>query len=184
MNILNLITTLVGVIGTLGGLGTFLYYRQNKTSATADAIERLLTNAKTMSEFTNAQAENFIKLIGQKDSTITSMDSLIQSKTLLISSNEKSIFDLGREISLCKQTLYKQERQILGQEKKIEEMEYIKKELTLLRDRVGYSEHNICLVGDCELRRPKRGKYKGGDEATVAERTLENTEEILDKQKQ
>lgn len=134
-----IISTLVGLIAGIGGVGTIIYYRQNKVGATADAIQKLLV-------VVDSQQETFNKAIEFKDT-------IIDLKNKQAAEHENELAAQKREIADCRFNIANQARQIKGLTNKIAEFER----------RTAFAERNICLVEDCELREPLLGtfKYKG-----------------------
>jgi uncharacterized protein HemX len=141
MSILNLITILVGAIGGLGGVGTFLYYKQNKSSATADAINKSAEAMGNMNTFIASQQMNFNNIIEQKDT-------IIDAKRIMIDKNKEELKEQKRKIDEYDYRIATLERQNKG----------LSDQIGILMARLELSEGNKCTVDNCPNREPPKKK--------------------------
>ena len=143
------ISTVIGALGG-GGISAILLFKQNKSSATADAIDKLLANIAK-------QTDAFDKVLKSKDIMIEQLNDVINQKSLLAEGYEKEIYKLKRESSEFSLNIATMTRQIKGLQ---EQMNRASHKLKEYEERTKYAESNICLVPNCDLRRPKIGTYK------------------------
>ena len=136
------ISTLIGALSG-GGISAILLFKQNKSSATADAIDKLLANIAT-------QTDSFDKVLKSKDVMIEQLNDIIEQKTQVALENQTKIDKLTREWQERDYEFAKMKRQIKGMQTIIDNFEA----------RAKHAENNICEVTGCELRVPKLGTYK------------------------
>ena len=143
------ISTVIGALGG-GGISAILLFKQNKSSATADAIDKLLANIAK-------QTDAFDKVLKSKDIMIEQLNDVINQKSLLAEGYEKEIYKLKKESSEFSFNIATMTRQIKGLQ---EQMNKASHKLKEYEERTKYAESNICLVPDCDLRRPNIGTFK------------------------
>ncbi len=136
------ISTLIGALSG-GGISAILLFKQNKSSATADAIDKLLANIAT-------QTDAFDKVLNSKDIMIEQLNDVINQKTQVAMDNQAKIDKLTREWQERDYEFATMKRQIKGMQTIIDNFEA----------RAKHAENNICEVTGCELRKPKLGTYK------------------------
>ena len=136
------ISTLIGALSG-GGISAILLFKQNKSSATADAIDKLLANIAT-------QTDAFDKVLKSKDIMIEQLYQVIDQKTQVAMDNQAKIDKLTREWQERDYEFATMKRQIKGMQTIIDNFEA----------RAKHAENNICEVTGCELRKPKLGTYK------------------------
>ena len=139
MDLLNIITILVGAIGGLGGVGTFLYYKQNKSSATADAINKSAEAMGNMNTFIASQQMNFNNIINQKDI-------IIEAKRIMIDKNREELKEQKRKSDEYDWRITTLERQNKG----------LSNQITELIARLKQSEDHKCTVENCPKRHPPK----------------------------
>ena len=136
------ISTLIGALSG-GGISAILLFKQNKSSATADAIDKLLANIAM-------QTDSFDKVLKSKDAMIEQLNDIIEQKTQVAMDNQAKIDKLTREWQERDYEFATMKRQIKGMQTIIDNFEA----------RAKHAENNICEVTGCELRKPKLGTYK------------------------
>ena len=136
------ISTLIGALSG-GGISAILLFKQNKSSATADAIDKLLANIAM-------QTDSFDKVLKSKDAMIEQLNDIIDQKTQVALDNQTKIDKLTREWKERDYEFATMKRQIKTMQNIINDFEA----------RAKHAENNICEVTGCELRVPKLGTYK------------------------
>ena len=136
------ISTLIGALSG-GGISAILLFKQNKSSATADAIDKLLANIAT-------QTDAFDKVLNRKDIMIEQLNDVIDQKTQVDLENQEKIDKLTREWLERDYEFARMKRQIKTMQNIINDFE----------SRAKHAESNFCSVTECELRVPKLGTYK------------------------
>ena len=143
------ISTLIGALSG-GGISAILLFKQNKSSATADAIDKLLANIAT-------QTDSFDKVLKSKDVMIEQLNGVINQKSLLAEGCEKEIYKLKRESSEFSLNIATMTRQVKGLQEQMNKNSHKLKEY---EERTKYAESNICEVLGCDLRKPRLGTFK------------------------
>ena len=136
------ISTLIGALSG-GGISAILLFKQNKSSATADAIDKLLANIAT-------QTDAFDKVLNSKDIMIEQLNDVIDQKTQVAMENQTKIDKLTREWQERDYEFATMKRQIKTMQNIINDFE----------TRAKHAENNICQVTGCELRVPRLGTFK------------------------
>lgn len=144
------IATLIGVIGGLGGIGTIIYWRQNKGSATADALSKAFDALEKVTNLVDDQQEKHNKQMAQKDVVIEQLYGIIEEKTQLALENQSKINKLTKEWQEREYEFATMKRQIKGMQAIIDNFEA----------RAKHAESFFCSVTDCKLRVPALGTYK------------------------
>ena len=150
MNMTEWIATLIGVIGSIGGIGTIIYWRQNKLGSTSDALSKAFDALEKVTNLVDDQQDKHNKQMAQKDIVIEQLYQVIDQKTQLALDNQNKIDKLTREWQERDYEFATMKRQIKGMQTIIDNFEA----------RAKYAENNICQVTGCELRVPKLGTYK------------------------
>lgn len=145
-----LIATLIGVIGSIGGIGTIIYWRQNKLGSTSDALSKAFDALEKVTNLVDDQQDKHNKQMAQKDIVIEQLYQVIDQKTQLALDNQNKIDKLTREWQERDYEFATMKRQIKGMQTIIDNFEA----------RAKYAENNICEVTGCELRVPKLGMFK------------------------
>jgi len=92
------IATAIGVIGSIGGIGTILYWRQNKGSATAGVVKESMDALKSALETLTSQQEVFSITIKSKDDEIATLKEQIKELSLRVAENERKVAGMQRTI--------------------------------------------------------------------------------------
>jgi hypothetical protein len=92
------IATAIGVIGSIGGIGTILYWRQNKGSATAGVVKESMEALKSALETLTSQQEVFSITIKSKDDEIATLKEQIKELSLRVAENERKVAGMQRAI--------------------------------------------------------------------------------------
>jgi chromosome segregation ATPase len=92
------IATAIGVIGSIGGIGTILYWRQNKGSATAGVVKESMDALKSALETLTSQQEVFSITIKSKDDEIATLKEQIKELSLRVAENERKVAGMQRAI--------------------------------------------------------------------------------------
>jgi hypothetical protein len=92
------IATAIGVIGSIGGIGTILYWRQNKGSATAGVVKESMDALKSALETLTSQQEVFTITIKDKDDEIVSLKEQLKELSLRVAENERKVAGMQRAI--------------------------------------------------------------------------------------
>ena len=92
------IATAIGVIGSIGGIGTILYWRQNKGSATAGVVKESMDALKSALETLTSQQEVFTITIKSKDDEIATLKEQIKELSLRVAENERKVAGMQRAI--------------------------------------------------------------------------------------
>lgn len=150
MNITELIATTVGIIGSIGGIGTLIYWRQNKLGSTSDALSKAFDALEKVTNLVDDQQEKHNKQMGQKDVVIEQLYSVIDQKTQLALSNQTQIDKLTREWQ-------ERDYEFATMKRQIKTMQNI---ISSFETRAKYAERNFCSVEECTLRVPEIGTYK------------------------
>ena len=150
MNTTEWIATLVGVIGAIGGIGTIIYWRQNKLGSTSDALSKAFDALEKVTNLVDDQQDKHNKQMAQKDVVIEQLYEIIDRKTQLAMDNQAKINKLTREWQERDYEFATMKRQIKGMQTIIDNFEA----------RANHAESNFCSVTECELRVPKLGTYK------------------------
>lgn len=150
MTVTELMTTVVGIIGSIGGIGTLIYWRQNKLGSTSDALSKAFDALEKVTNLVDDQQEKHNKQMGQKDVVIEQLYQVIDQKTQLALSNQTQIDKLTREWQERDYEFATMKRQIKTMQNIISDFE----------TRAKHAENNFCSVKECELRVPKLGTYK------------------------
>ena len=150
MNLTELIATTVGIIGSIGGVGTLIYWRQNKLGSTSDALSKAFDALEKVTNLVDDQQEKHNKQMAQKDVVIEQLYEVIDQKTQVAMDNQNKIDKLTREWKERDYEFATMKRQIKGMQTIIDNFEA----------RAKYAENNICSVTGCELRVPALGTYK------------------------
>ena len=150
MNLTELIATTVGIIGSIGGIGTLIYWRQNKLGSTSDALSKAFDALEKVTNLVDDQQEKHNKQMSQKDVVIEQLYQVIDQKTQVALDNQTKIDKLTREWKERDYEFATMKRQIKTMQNIINDFEA----------RAKHAENNICEVTGCELRVPKLGTYK------------------------
>lgn len=150
MNLTELIATTVGIIGSIGGIGTLIYWRQNKLGSTSDALSKAFDALEKVTNLVDDQQEKHNKQMAQKDVVIEQLYQVIEQKTQVAMDNQGKIDKLTREWQERDYEFAKMKRQIKGMQTIIDNFEA----------RAKHAESNYCSVTECKLRVPKLGTYK------------------------
>jgi len=150
MNLTEIIATTVGIIGSIGGIGTLIYWRQNKLGSTSDALSKAFDALEKVTNLVDDQQEKHNKQMSQKDVVIEQLYQVIDQKTQLALDNQTKIDKLTREWQERDYEFATMKRQLKGMQVIIDSFEA----------RAKYAENSICEVTGCELRVPKLGTYK------------------------
>lgn len=150
MNLTELIATTVGIIGSIGGIGTLIYWRQNKLGSTSDALSKAFDALEKVTNLVDDQQEKHNKQMSQKDVVIDQLYQVIDQKTLVAMDNQEKIDKLTREWQKRDYEFATMKRQIKGMQTIIDNFEA----------RAKHAEINYCSVTECKLRVPKLGTYK------------------------
>ncbi len=150
MNLTELIATVVGIIGSIGGVGTLIYWRQNKLGSTSDALSKAFDALEKVTNLVDDQQEKHNKQMSQKDVVIEQLYQVIDQKTQVAMDNQEKIDKLTKEWKERDYEIATMKRQIKGMQTIIDNFEA----------RAKYAENNICSVTGCELRVPALGTYK------------------------
>lgn len=98
MNLTELIAATIGIIGSIGGIGTILYWRQNKGSATAGVVKESMDALKSALETLTSQQEVFAITIKSKDDEIVSLKDQVKELNLRVAENERKVAGMQRTI--------------------------------------------------------------------------------------
>ena len=150
MNLTEIIATTVGIIGSIGGIGTLIYWRQNKLGSTSDALSKAFDALEKVTNLVDDQQEKHNKQMSQKDVVIEQLYEVIDQKTQVALDNQTKIDKLTREWQERDYEFAKMKRQIKGMQTIIDNFEA----------RAKHAESNFCSVTECELRVPALGTYK------------------------
>ena len=150
MNLTELIATTVGIIGSIGGIGTLIYWRQNKLGSTSDALSKAFDALEKVTNLVDDQQEKHNKQMSQKDVVIEQLYQVIDQKTQVAMDNQDKIDKLTREWQERDYEFATMKRQIKGMQTIIDNFE----------SRAKHAESNYCSVTECKLRVPKLGTYK------------------------
>ena len=150
MNLTELIATTVGIIGSIGGIGTLIYWRQNKLGSTSDALSKAFDALEKVTNLVDDQQEKHNKQMSQKDVVIEQLYEVIDQKTQVAMDNQTKIDKLTREWQERDYEFATMKRQIKTMQNIINDFE----------TRAKHAESNFCSVTECELRVPKIGTYK------------------------
>ena len=77
MNLTEIIATTVGIIGSIGGVGTLIYWRQNKLGSTSDALSKAFDALEKVTNLVDDQQEKHNKQMSQKDVVIEQLYEVI-----------------------------------------------------------------------------------------------------------
>ena len=97
MNLTELIATTVGIIGSIGGVGTLIYWRQNKLGSTSDALSKAFDALEKVTNLVDDQQEKHNKQMSQKDVVIEQLYQVIDQKTQVALDNQTKIEKITRE---------------------------------------------------------------------------------------
>ena len=150
MNLTEIIATTVGIIGSNGGIGTLIYWRQNKLGSTSDALSKAFDALEKVTNLVDDQQEKHNKQMAQKDVVIEQLYQVIDQKTQVAMDNQAKIDKLTREWQERDYEFATMKRQIKTMQNIINDFE----------TRAKHAESNFCSVTECELRIPKIGTYK------------------------
>ena len=134
-----------GVIGLIagGGVSWLFKLKEDKASSQADVVDSSTEAMNKMMELIGSQQDRFNKIIEGKDKLIEQQQGLIDGyKSALEEANQKL---KGLEFKVGEN-----DRKITGMQKTIDNE---------IKERK-MAESNICLVPECQLRKPKLGTYK------------------------
>ena len=92
------IATAIGIVGGIGGIGTILYWRQNKGSATAGVVKESMDALKSALETLTSQQEVFAITIKSKDDEIVVLKEQIKELNLRVAENERKVAGMQRTI--------------------------------------------------------------------------------------
>ena len=92
------IATAIGVIGSIGGIGTILYWRQNKGSATAGVVKESMDALKSALDMLTSQQEVFAITLKSKDDEIVALKDQIKELNLRVAENERKLAGMQRTI--------------------------------------------------------------------------------------
>ena len=150
MKLTEIISYIVGTIGSIGGIGTLIYWRQNKLGSTSDALSKAFDALEKVTNLVDDQQEKHNKQMSQKDVVIEQLYELIDQKTQVAMDNQDKIDKLTREWQERNYEFATMKRQIKTMQNIINDFE----------SRAKHAESNFCSVTECELRVPKLGTYK------------------------
>ncbi|MDD2477278.1 MAG: hypothetical protein PHI32_15375 [Dysgonamonadaceae bacterium] len=150
MNLTELIATTVGIIGSIGGIGTLIYWRQNKLGSTSDALSKAFDALENVTNLVDDQQEKHNKQMSQKDVVIEQLYEVIDQKTQVALDNQTKIDKLTREWQERDYEFATMKRQLKGMQTIIDNFEA----------RAKHAENGYCEIAECKLRVPKIGTYK------------------------
>ena len=150
MNLTELIATTVGIIGSIGGIGTLIYWRQNKLGSTSDALSKAFDALEKVTNLVDDQQEKHNKQMSQKDVVIEQLYQVIDQKTQVAMDNQAKIDKLTREWQERDYEFATMKRQLKGMQTIIDNFEA----------RAKHAENGYCEIAECKLRVPKIGTYK------------------------
>ena len=150
MKVTEIISYIVGTIGSIGGIGTLIYWRQNKLGSTSDALSKAFDALEKVTNLVDDQQEKHNKQMSQKDVVIEQLYGVIDQKTQVALDNQTKIDKLTREWQERDYEFATMKRQIKGMQTIIDNFEA----------RAKHAENNICEVTGCELRVPRLGTFK------------------------
>ena len=150
MKLTEIISYIVGTIGSIGGVGTLIYWRQNKLGSTSDALSKAFDALEKVTNLVDDQQEKHNKQMSQKDVVIEQLYEVIDQKTQVAMDNQTKIDKLTREWQERDYEFAVMKRQIKTMQNIINNFEA----------RAKHAENNICEVAECELRVPALGTYK------------------------
>ena len=150
MNVAEIIKEVASLIGWIGGIGTLIYWRQNKLGSTSDALSKAFDALEKVTNLVDDQQEKHNKQMSQKDVVIEQLYQVIDQKTKVAIDNQDKIDRLTREWQERDYEFATMKRQIKGMQTIIDNFE----------TRAKHAESNFCSVTKCELRVPKIGTYK------------------------
>ena len=150
MNLTELIATTVGIIGSIGGIGTLIYWRQNKLGSTSDALSKAFDALEKVTNLVDDQQEKHNKQMSQKDVVIEQLYQVIDQKTQVAMDNQAKIDKLTREWQERDYEFATTKRQLKGMQTIIDNFEA----------RAKHAENGYCEIAECKLRVPKIGTYK------------------------
>ena len=137
-----IISAVVGML-TGGGVSWLFKIKEDKAGSKADVVDSSTDAMNKMMELIGSQQDRFNKIIDGKDKLIEQQQGLIDGyKTALEEANQK-LKNLEFKVS-------ENDRKISGMQKTIDNE---------IKERK-MAESNICLVPECQLRKPKLGTYK------------------------
>lgn len=132
-------SALIGFVTGSGGSWLFRI-RADKMSSKTDAMTKMMV-------LITDQQDRFNKIISDKDD-------MIQQQRGLINEYKTALDDANQKIKHFEYKVTENERKIQGMQKAIS---------AEIKERK-YAEENICLVEDCELRRPAKGTFKNNSD--------------------
>ena len=150
MKLTEIISYIVGTIGSIGGIGTLIYWRQNKLGSTSDALSKAFDALEKVTNLVDDQQEKHNKQMSQKDVVIEQLYEVIDQKTQVALDNQTKIDKLTREWKERDYEFATMKRQIKTMQNIINDFE----------TRAKHAESNFCSVTECELRVPALGTYK------------------------
>ena len=150
MKLTEIISYIVGTIGSIGGIGTLIYWRQNKLGSTSDALSKAFDALEKVTNLVDDQQEKHNKQMAQKDVVIEQLYQVIEQKTQVALDNQTKIDKLTREWKERDYEFATMKRQIKTMQNIINNFE----------TRAKHAESHICEVAECELRVPALGTYK------------------------
>lgn len=150
MKVTELISYIFGIIGSIGGVGTLIYWRQNKLGSTSDALSKAFDALEKVTNLVDDQQEKHNKQMSQKDVVIDQLYQVIDQKTQVAMDNQEKIDKLTREWQERDYEFATMKRQIKGMQTIIDNLEA----------RTKHAESNYCSVTECKLRVPRLGTYK------------------------
>lgn len=121
---------------SVGGVGVFIFYRANKGSATADAIQKAAEAMREMLNNASGERTYFKTIIDDKNSEI-------QRYIGEASENRKQLGEQSYKIAEL-------ERKQAG----------ISREIGLLKQSLSEVEGIACIKLNCKIRQPELGMYK------------------------
>lgn len=150
MNLTEIIATTVGIVGSIGGVGTLIYWRQNKLGSTSDALSKAFDALEKVTNLVDDQQDKHNKQMSQKDVVIEQLYEVIDQKTQVALDNQTKIDKLTREWQERDYEFATMKRQIKTMQNIINNFEA----------RAKHAEGYICEVAGCEFRVPALGTYK------------------------
>lgn len=137
-----IISALAGLL-TGGGVSWLFKIKEDKAGSKADVVDSSTDAMNKMMELIGSQQDRFNKIIEGKDKMIEQQQGLIDGyKTALDEANQK--------LKTLEFKVGENDRKISGMQKTIDNE---------IKERK-IAESNICLVSECQLRKPRLGTYK------------------------
>ena len=150
MKLTEIISYIIGIIGSIGGVGTLIYWRQNKLGSTSDALSKAFDALEKVTNLVDDQQEKHNKQMSQKDVVIEQLYEVIDQKTQLAMDNQNKINNLTREWQ-------ERDYEFATMKMQIKTMQNI---INTFEARAKDAEHRYCSHDECPSREPRIGTYK------------------------